>query len=72
MSMEKKKALAIVAQWVEWGLVNKRVAGLILSPAHVWVAGRVPRWGRERSNRWMYRSHLDVSPLSKKGNFKNL
>ena len=35
-------ALAGVAQWIERGLANQRVAGSIPSQGYTWVAGQFP------------------------------
>ena len=59
-------ALAGVAQWVEPGPENQRIAGSIPGRAHAWVAVWVPSRGRLRGSQ-----HIDVpslflpSPLSK-------
>ena len=59
---EKKRlpALAEVAQWIERGPVNQRVAGSFPSQAHAWAAGQVPGWGRARGNHTLM--YLSLSP----------
>ena len=53
--------------WLVWlsglsaGLQTKRLLVWFPVRAHAWVDGQVPRWGRGRSNRLMYFSHIDVS-----------
>ena len=39
-----------MAQWIEHWPGNRKVAGLIPSQAHAWVAGQVPSWGGVRGN----------------------
>ena len=52
-------ALAGVAQWVEPGPENRRIAGSIPGRAHAWVAGWVPSRGRLRGSQ-----HIDVPSFS--------
>ena len=71
----KGAALTGVAQWIEREPTNQRVAGLIPSQAHAWVAGQVPSRRHVRGNHMLMVLSLSFStpsPLSKNKQIKSL
>ena len=63
-----KIALAVVAQWIEYWPVHKRVAGSVPIRAQAWVAVQVPSRGHMRGNHTLMFLSLSFSfpsPLSK-------